>query len=103
MRRSSVVLPQPDGPSSVKSSPSPISSSTPLTAASAPKRFVSPRTPILIKKSVLFLQLVPVRFYVLAELVVHLLVARLRLVVVVQVGDFLVEVGAHPAGELDRL
>src|SRR6186713_1424582 len=39
-RRSSVVLPQPDGPSSAKNSRSWISSVTPSTAAKSPKRLV---------------------------------------------------------------
>ncbi len=37
--RSSVVLPQPDGPSSAKNSPCAMSSDRPSTAVSAPNRF----------------------------------------------------------------
>src|SRR5439155_767468 len=47
--RSSVVLPQPDGPSSVNSSPSPISSVTRSTAVAAPNRLVTSRSAILIR------------------------------------------------------
>ena len=40
--RSSVVLPQPDGPSSAKNSPSLISSETPSTAVTRAERLVTP-------------------------------------------------------------
>src|SRR5690349_8115269 len=43
-RRSRVVLPQPEGPSSVKNSPGFTSRLTPSTAAVAPKCFASPAT-----------------------------------------------------------
>ncbi len=39
MQRSSVVLPQPDGPSSEKNSPSRISAETPSSAVTSPNRF----------------------------------------------------------------
>ena len=48
MSRSSVVLPDPDGPSSARSSPPPTSRSTSSTAVNEPKRLVTPRTVILI-------------------------------------------------------
>src|SRR5687767_6010285 len=41
-RRSSVVLPQPDGPSSTRHSPDSISKSTPASAVCAPNRFETP-------------------------------------------------------------
>ena len=40
--RSVVVLPQPEGPSRAKNSPSPISRSMSSTAVTSPKRFVMP-------------------------------------------------------------
>ncbi len=44
MQRSSVVLPQPDGPTMVTISRSPTSKSTPLNTSSVPKRLTSERT-----------------------------------------------------------
>ena len=43
--RSVVVLPQPEGPSSVRSRPSATVSDTPSTARTAPKRLLTPSTP----------------------------------------------------------
>src|SRR5262249_9448385 len=77
--RSSVVLPQPDGPSSVNSSPSSTARSTPSTAGTAPYRFVTPATRILTgardrgafvarpARGALLLRLVPPRLDVRAE------------------------------------
>src|SRR5688572_9608371 len=48
MSRSSVVLPQPDGPSSVKSSPSPMSRDTRSTAVVVSKRFVTSLSAMII-------------------------------------------------------
>ena len=45
--RSSVVLPQPEGPSSAKNSPSPMSTETLSTAATEPKRLVTLRTEMM--------------------------------------------------------
>ena len=42
--RSIVVLPEPDGPSIEKNSPSAMSRSTPATAVTSPKRLVTPRS-----------------------------------------------------------
>lgn len=42
MMRSSVVLPQPDGPSRAKNSPCPISSETPSSAVTSPNLRVTP-------------------------------------------------------------
>src|SRR5258705_8703583 len=88
--RTSVVLPQPEGPRRVNISPSPTERLTSLTAASAPKRFVRFSTAMRMAGpalgSLLLLQLVGDRLDLLAELRVDLLVARLRLVVVVDIG-----------------
>ena len=49
MRRSSVVLPQPEGPRRVKSSPSSMSKLARETTSSFPKRLVRPRAAIRMK------------------------------------------------------
>src|SRR5574338_1630234 len=104
MTRSSVVLPQPEGPRRVKSSPSSMARLTALTAASEPNRLVSRSIAMRTLRFArgLSLELFGDRLDVLAILGVHLLVALLRQVVVVDIGHFDVEVRAHAAGELDR-
>ena len=52
MRRSRVVLPQPDGPSSVKNSLSLIVSEAPASAVTEPNRLTALRTSIAIVPSV---------------------------------------------------
>src|SRR5688572_25839903 len=101
--RSSVVLPQPDGPSSVNSSPSPMARSTRSTAAVAPKRLTSPSTAMsamVSRRSFRLLEVVPPGLDVGAEARLERLGALGRHVLVVDVGDLLVEVRAHAAGEL---
>src|SRR2546430_6324889 len=95
--RSSVVLPQPDGPSSVKSSPSPISSETRSTAVAAPNRLVTSRSAILIRSRFL-----PDRFDVAVEPRLERLRALAGHGLVVDVRDVAVEVRADAAGELHR-
>src|SRR3970282_1677774 len=99
MTRGSVVLPQPEGPRRVKSSPSSMAKLARLTTTLAPKRLVSPRTEIRIR---LALEVGPDRLDLLAEARVHRLVALLRRLVVVDVRHVDVEIGAQPPGELDR-
>ena len=50
--RSSVVLPQPEGPSSEKNSPRRMSSETRSTAAVSPKRLVTPRMATLTSEGI---------------------------------------------------
>src|SRR5947207_241981 len=95
--RSSVVLPQPDGPSSVNSSPSPISSETWSTAVAAPNRLVTSRSAILIRSRFL-----PDRFDVAAEPRLERLRALGGHGLVVDVRHVAVEVRAEAAGELHR-
>src|SRR5581483_6253029 len=94
---------QPEGPRSVKSSPSAMEKLARATTSSGPNRLTRSRTAIRIRASlVLLLQLFGDRLDVLAELAVHRFVALLRDVVVVDVVDAGVEVGAHAARALDR-
>src|SRR5438874_12934596 len=95
--RSSVVLPQPDGPSSVNSSPSPTSSETRSTAMAAPNRLVTSRSAILIRSRFL-----PDRFDVAAEPRLERLRALGGHGLVVDVRHVAVEVRAEAAGELHR-
>src|SRR5882762_9283508 len=95
--RSSVVLPQPEGPSSVNSSPSPISSETRSTAVAAPNRLVTSRSAILIRSRFL-----PDRFDVAVEPRLERLRALAGHGLVVDVRDVAVEVRADAAGELHR-
>src|SRR5512145_3030379 len=94
--RSSVVLPHPEGPSSVNSSPSFTSSETPATAVTSPKRLTTSRS------SIFTLGLLPGGLDVGAEPGLERLGALGRHRLVVDVGDLAVEVGAHAAGELHR-
>src|SRR5919197_1576797 len=121
--RSSVVLPQPEGPSRVNSSPSPISSETRSTAVAPPKRLVTSRSPIFIvieggpstvaprtppfalgatrtPRSVS--GLLPDGLDVAAELRLQRLRAPGGHGLVVHVGDVAVAVRAHAAGDLQR-
>src|SRR5205814_6007280 len=86
--RSSVVLPQPDGPSSVNSSPSPTSSETRSTAVAAPNRLLTSRSAILTP----WLRLLPHRLDVAAELHLDRLRAPGGHRFVVDVGHLAVEV-----------
>src|SRR3989440_2263744 len=95
--RSSVVLPQPDGPSSVNSSPSPISSVTRSTAVAAPNRLVTSRSAILIRSRFL-----PDRLDVAAEPRLERLRALGGHGLVVDVRHVAGEVRADAAGELHR-
>src|SRR5213593_1849622 len=97
--RSSVVLPQPDGPSRVNSSPSPISSDTRSTAVAPPKRLVTSRSAIFMSSASRFL---PDGLDVAAELRLQRLGAPGGHGLVVHVGDLTVEVRAHAARELHR-
>src|SRR4029077_6728532 len=97
MSRSSVVLPQPEGPSSVNSSPSPTSTVAWSTATVAPKRLTMPESPIFKCRS----RLLPGRLDVLAEALLELVAALLGHVLVVDVGHGAVEVRANASGELD--
>src|SRR3989442_6242815 len=97
--RSSVVLPHAEGPSSVNSSPSPISRLARSTAVTFPNRLRTSRSPIFTDGPGLWL--LPGRFDVRAELLLERLRPLLRDVLVVDVGDVAVEVRAHAAGELD--
>src|SRR4029450_13731735 len=90
------VLPQPDGPSRVKSSPSATSSSARSTAVTAPNRLTTPRIAIF----TLTLEPLPPGFDVGAELGLQRLRPLGRHRLVVDVGDLPVEVGADAAGEL---
>src|SRR5712692_8362947 len=122
MSRSSVVLPQPEGPSSVKSSPSAISSVTRSTAVTRSKPFVTPRSEMFIgprsarpahpvgglrrgaarlRSSRRLLRLLPDRFDLRAEPRLERVGTPLGDALVVHVGDLAVEVGAHTARELD--
>src|SRR5687767_4864051 len=96
MRRSSVVLPQPEGPSSVKSSPSSTSTVAWSTAATPAKRLTTSRSTIFTRES----RLLPDRLDVLAVALLELLAPLLGDVLVVHVGYGRVEVRAHPAREL---
>src|SRR3989442_2322167 len=98
--RSSVVLPHAEGPSSVNSSPSPISRLARSTAVTFPNRLRTSRSPIFTDGPGLWL--LPGRFDVGAELLLERLRPLLRDVLVIDVGDLTLEVGAHPAGELHR-
>src|SRR5712692_181356 len=118
MSRSSVVLPQPEGPSSVKSSPSAISSVTRSTAVTRSKPFVTLRSEMFIgpgsarpahpestilaaARAAARLRLLPDRFDLRAEPRLEGVGALLGDALVVDVGDLAVEVGAHAARELD--
>src|SRR5262245_45203863 len=80
--RRSVVLPHPEGPSSVNSSPSPMTRSTRSTAVTAANRLTTPSTVIFTTRSLLF-QLVPLGLDVGPELRLERLRALGRHVLVV--------------------
>src|ERR1700675_664587 len=94
--RRRVVLPQPEGPSSVNSSPSPTSAVARSTAATAPNRLTTSRSRIFTSP----LWLLPDRFDVLAVALLELVAPLLGHVLVVDVGDGRVEIGADAAREL---
>src|SRR5688572_12083749 len=123
--RSSVVLPQPEGPSSVKSSPSRMSSVARSTAVTAPKRLTTSRmrmfmdsshggrdgppsphplgsAPAKPGRSSISSRLLPGGLDVGAELHFQRIRALGGHGFVVDVGDFLVEVRAHAAREFHR-
>src|SRR5262249_61650538 len=107
-RRSSVVFPQPEGPRSVTSSPSPILSSTRSTAVTAPNRFTTAAMSIFTtgrksaaRERLLLLQLVPLRFNVRTELGLERLGPLGRGRLIVDVRHLVIEVGADAARELD--
>src|SRR4030095_5693669 len=94
--RSSVVFPHPEGPSSVKSSPSAISRLTRSTALTVAKRFSTARRLMFTRAS----GLLPHRLDVGAELRLQRLRALDGDALVVDVRDLAVEVGAHASREL---
>src|SRR5882672_11954114 len=96
--RNSVVLPHPEGPSSVNSSPSPISRLARSTAVTFPYRLRTSRSPIFTDGPGLWL--LPGRFDLGAELLLERLRPLLRDLLVVDVGNVAIEVRAHAAGEL---
>src|SRR5258705_13816067 len=103
--RSSLLWPQPEGPSSVKSSPSATVRSTRSTAVTAPKRLVTPWISMIMPGGAappLLLQLVPPGLDLGAEPGLERLRPLGRHRLVVDVGHVGLEVRAHPAGELDR-
>src|SRR5262249_6845081 len=99
-------LPQPEGPSKVNSSPSPMARSTRSTAVTAPKRFTTASMLIFTKprsiarRALLLLQLVPLGFDLGAKLRLERFGSLSGNGLVVHVAPFLIEVGAHPAREL---
>src|SRR5437868_10363987 len=95
--RSSVVLPQPDGPSSVNSSPSAISSEMRSTAVVLAKRLVTSRSTMFMRSA---LWLLPGGLDVGAEFGLERFGALGGDGLVVDVRELAVEVGAHAAGEL---
>src|SRR6476660_10496627 len=99
MRRSSVVLPHPDGPSSVNSSPAAMSRCVRSTAVMPPNRLTTSWSRIRIRGRSLVRRL-PDRFDVGAESRLERLRALGGHALVVDVGDLSVEVGADAAGEL---
>src|SRR6266571_5406971 len=96
--RSSDVLPQPEGPSSVNSSPSATSNVARSTAVTPPKRLTTSRSAILTPGS----RLLPDGLDVGPELRLQRLGALLRDRLVVDVRHLAIEVRAHAAGELHR-
>src|SRR5687768_2843226 len=96
--RSSVVLPQPDGPRSVNSSPSAMSIETRSTARTPPNRFSTSRRRMFTRP----LGLLPDRLDVGAELDLERFRALRGHGLVVDVGDLAVEVRPHTARELHR-
>src|SRR4029434_5283403 len=99
MSRSSVVLPHPEGPSSVNSSPSAISRCVRSTAMVAPNRLTTPCSEIFIRAGPLVGRL-PDSLDVGPEARLEGLRALGRHALVVDVADLTVEVGPHAAGEL---
>src|SRR5262252_399616 len=104
-RRRRVVLPQPDGPSRVNSSPSATARSARSTAVTAPNRFTTPSTRMITRvgsgERLLLLQLVPLSLDVGAELGLEGLRPLGGDVLVVDVRHLALEIRPHPAGELD--
>src|SRR5262249_13568175 len=104
-RRRRVVLPQPDGPSRVNSSPSATVRSARSTAVTAPNRFTPPSARLIPRGGsgarLLLLQLVPLRLDGGAKLGLGRLCPLGGPVLVVDVAHPALEVRAPPAGELD--